>query len=239
MTGCSTQITNQVKPKPQLFETISGDHWRQSIADGRARKSRVTAQIRTEIDRLAYEGINRKMTAQDQDVITLRELLLQIVKSYTNNHNWISVEAFMVDENNRILTFVIGSEQMDFKKLVGSQGRNARSLSQLMLEIGQALGLTILVRIKSPVGNVPEPLDSPPFDESSDYDGRQMANLVQVVVGLMTGAPCAVRHQNMPGMTVFICESPDAPNVYQQSFIRQVFMLSGNKIRRQFSVEFV
>lgn len=179
------------------------------------------------------------MTAQDQDVITMRELLLQIVKSYTNNHDWLSVEAFMPDPNNRILVLVIGSDQMDFKKLVGSQGRNARALSQLMREVGLGLKVVIDVRIKSPVGNVPEPLDHPPFDESSDYDGTQMMNLIQVVVSLMTGAPCTVRALNMPGMTVFTCESPDAPNPFQQSVIRQLFILSGNKIRRQFSVEFV
>lgn len=226
--------------KKPPFETITSADWAESIRTGRARKNAIVEQFHAEEDRRAYAGINRDqpMTAHDQDLITIRELLLQIVRSYTNNHDHLICEAFLPDPQNRILVLVIQAEQMDFKKLVGSQGRNARALSSLMREIGKGLDLTIETRIKSPVGYVPETTETLPFDESSEFDGKPIASLISVVVSLMTNAPCAVKYVNMAGMTVFLCESPDAPSEHQRETIRQLFMLPGNKVRRQFTVEF-
>lgn len=225
------------KHKEQTFNTITSDDWKRSIAKGRSKKNRAKEFIRKkEQEFIMMNGIK----AEGQDVETIRELLLQLVRTYTLNHDHLSCEAVQIPSPTaKILVFTIQSEQSDFKKLVGSQGRNARTLSHLMREIGKGLGVMIETRIKSPVGNVAEPQDNPPFDESSEFNGAPIANLIQVVVSLMTGAPCKVSYSNIPGMTVFTCESPDAPKDYQQPLIRQLFMLSGNKVRRQFSVEFV
>jgi predicted RNA-binding protein YlqC (UPF0109 family) len=221
------------------MNTISNTDWMRSLKHHRANPStlpqRISMIIEDQLDARTKPNSNL-MTPINDDVMLVRNLLLEIIRACTNNHDHLEVEAYTPID--RTLILVVKSEQGDFKKLIGTSGTSYRALETIMAAIGRALNINVSINARAPRVTVAERDRSRKYDEGDTFDAEHWADLLKAILSTITGTEETVEVSNAPATTIFSVRLSVPIGIDIQYALTTIIGNWGSRALRKFHVQF-